>query len=75
MKLSEIKLGETLVLNGEDFEFKGFDSERSRAGKKTVYVFTGKDRPTSRRTFSLTYQSALMEKISDGRYQFKNLKN
>lgn len=74
MKLNEIKLGEILVLDGEDYEFKGFESEKNRMGKQTVYVFTGKENPNEKKTFSLSYQTAIVEKISDGRYQFKNLK-
>lgn len=74
MKLNEIKLGEILEIDGEDYEFKGFDSERTRVGKQTVYVFTGKENPKSKRTFNLSYQTAIVEKISDGRYKFNSKK-
>lgn len=74
MKLNEIKLGEILEIDGEGYEFKGFDTERTKIGKQTVYVFTGTENPKSKRTLNLSYQNAIVDKVSDGRYKFNSKK-
>lgn len=69
-QLNEVKLDETVEINGVEFTFKGFRTEKTRLGKQTVYVFSERENPKNEKTYNLSYQTVKIEKIEDGRYRW-----
>ena len=41
MKISDIKIGEVVIINGHEYEFRGQQRRAEKGVKSSKYVFTG----------------------------------
>lgn len=69
-KLRDVKVGETLIIDGVDYLFTGFQRERRVSGKITVHFFRGVEDPKSIRSFSLEKGTRNVEEVEAGRYKW-----
>lgn len=69
-KLRDVKVGETLIIDGADYLFTGFQRERRVSGKVTVHFFRGVEDPKSIRSFSLEKGARNVEEVEAGRYKW-----
>jgi hypothetical protein len=76
VKLSDIKFGDTVLINGMKHEFRGYEKRKTQFGKQEMFVFKNIEEKisegiTKERLFQrFNFSNTLIKKISENNYEW-----
>lgn len=75
-KLSDVKVGETVLINGMKHSFRGYEKRKTQFGKQEMFVFDNiedviPEGATKERTFvRYTFGNTIIKKIKEREYEW-----